>query len=453
MTFYRNSDLKKDKYFHQKQFKEQINEAKSHGKEIFYNTIRKINNCYHARKLNGDIYIKDIFILYWELFKIKFKDKLTRLGLVKTIDSFVSCHNFDNGYLFYECPNCNNFHMIGFSCHTRFCPSCGKKYRDQRTIKVSEKCIEVPHRQFVFTIPFQLREYFRKYRKLLNILFQSVKETLNLCLKNKAPNLYIKEKRTLGFISFLHTYGRDMKWHPHIHVLIAERYLNNKGQLKKFDYFHFEYLRITFRNILFNNIYNFYKSHVMSSNEIRQMYLLLKDLKKTYTKGYYVYGRKFNDSNSTTKDIKTLTNYIARYASHPAISERRITNLDSNTNQVTWFYDPHEDDDIEDEDKKIGRQYITEDVFEFMAKLLIHLPDKGFQQIRYYGFYSNKFKDKITNNSLFSIAQLNKMIDNTKWVNNLKSSYGYTPLLCHCGHFMILSFNLSFYPRGPCHET
>lgn len=84
-----------------------------------------------------------------------------------------------------------------------------------------------------------------------------------------------------------------------------------------------------------------------------------------------------------------------------------------------------------------------------MAKLLIHLPDKGFQQIRYYVFYSNKFKDKITNNSLFSIVQLNKMIDNTKLVNNLKSSYGYNPLLCHCGHFMILSFNLSFYPKGP----
>ena len=64
MTFYGNSDLKKDKYFHKKQFKEQINEAKSNGKDVFYNTVRKINNCYHARKLKGDIYIKDIFILY-----------------------------------------------------------------------------------------------------------------------------------------------------------------------------------------------------------------------------------------------------------------------------------------------------------------------------------------------------------------------------------------------------
>ena len=118
--------------------------------------------------------------------------------------------------------------MIGFSCHTRFCPSCGKKYIDQKNIKVSQKCIKVPHHQFVFTIPFQLR----KYRKLLNILFQSVKETLTLFLKNKAPNLYIIEKRTLGFISFLHTYCRDMKWNPHIHVLVAKDILITKANLK-----------------------------------------------------------------------------------------------------------------------------------------------------------------------------------------------------------------------------
>lgn len=39
---------------------------------------------------------------------------------------------------------------------------------------MSEKCLRVPHRQFVFTIPFQLRDYFRLCRKpLLNALFKS----------------------------------------------------------------------------------------------------------------------------------------------------------------------------------------------------------------------------------------------------------------------------------------
>lgn len=62
--FYRNSDLKINRYFAQPQFRNLIKEASTHGKEVFYNEVRKLNNCYFARKLNGDISIKDIFIHY-----------------------------------------------------------------------------------------------------------------------------------------------------------------------------------------------------------------------------------------------------------------------------------------------------------------------------------------------------------------------------------------------------
>lgn len=425
------------------QFKDDINEAKKHGKDVFYNEIRKKNNCYYARKLQGDVYIKDIFIRYWPEFKKRYERRLQRPGLIESIDKFVGCHNFDNGFLYYECPECGDFFMMGFSCHSRMCPSCGKKYKDQRTIKVSEKCLEVSHRQFVFTIPFQLRDYFRLYRKpLLNALFRSVDEAFNALLERHAPIAYKKEKRRLGHIDFLHTFGRDMKWHPHIHVLIAEKYWNNKGELKKYDYFSFDFLRIAFRNALFNHIYAYFKAN-RPKKEQQQMYLLLKELKDKYPLGYYVYGKKFSKDKYITKDMTELTNYIARYASHPPISERRITKCDIENNTVTWFYDPHEDDDIEDENEKNGRQYITEDVFKFMERLVLHVADKGFQQIRYYGFYSNKFKDKVKDKPLFSDKELKRMLNDTIWVNGLKKAFGYDPLLCKCGTQMILNLELS----------
>lgn len=223
-------------------------------------------------------------------------------------------------------------------------------------------------------------------------MIATVNDTLNACLAHHAPIAYKKEHRRLGFISFLHTFGRDMKWHPHIHVLIAERYLNNLGQFKKYDYFSFDFLRITFQNKLFHNIYMFYKNVIKDFKQTKDIYKLLKSINVKYSDGFYVYGRKFDHSCSTTRDVKSLTNYIASYASHPPISERRIVKLDIANKLVTWFYDPHEDDDIQDEDKKLGRQFITEDVFSFMERLIIHIPDIGFQLIRYYGFYANKFK-------------------------------------------------------------
>lgn len=177
------------------------------------------------------------------------------------------------------------------------------------------------------------------------------------------------------------------------------------------------------------------------------MYQLLKKLRNKYELGYYVYGRKFSENKSTTKDITDLVNYIARYAFHPPISERRITKCNIENRTITWFFDPHEDDDIEDEKMKQGRQYITEDVFKFMSRLVMHVADKGFQQIRYYGFYSNKFKEKVTNGLLFSDKELKRMADDTIWVNGLRKSFGYDPLLCKCGSYMFLNPKLSCYGK------
>lgn len=111
--------------------------------------------------------------------------------------------------------------------------------------------------------------------------------------------------------------------------------------------------------------------------------------------------------------MKNLTNYITRYASHPPISERRIISINDDNHTITWFYDPHEDDDVKDEELKLGKQIITEDIFSFMSKLIIHIPDKKFQIIRYYGFYANRFINKFEDNLLFSSAELKKMRDNT----------------------------------------
>lgn len=445
-TFYRNSDLKVNRYFAKPSFRLQLKEASSHGKEVFYNEVRKLNNCYYARKLEGDVSIKDIFTVFWKEFKEKYSKRLTRPHLIESIETMIGCHNFDNGYLFYECPHCNDFYMIGFSCHSRFCPSCGQKYKKARTEKVSEKCLSIPHRQFVFTIPEQLRPYFQKYHGLLNVLFQTVKDTLNSCLERHAPIAYKKEKRRLGFISFLHTFGRDLKWHPHLHILLAERYITNTGNIKKYDYFPFDFIRITFQNKLFHNIYVYCRDVIKNKTLSQQIYKLCLELKSIYHNGYYIYGPKFSTNNTTTRDIKELTNYVARYASHPPISERRILSFDVLNKTVTWYYDPHEDDDIKDEEQKKGRQIITESVFSFMAKLIVHIPDKSFQIIRYYGFYANKYKDKITDKMLFSDAQLKKMKDNIYWVNGLISSFGYNPILCKCGSIMKVNFSLSYFP-------
>ena len=69
---------------------------------------------------------------------------------------------------------------MAFSCRGRcFCPSYHEKRALEKAGWVAEHvCAEVPHRQFVFTIPKRLRLYFRYDRSLLGTLCQAAWRTV-----------------------------------------------------------------------------------------------------------------------------------------------------------------------------------------------------------------------------------------------------------------------------------
>lgn len=176
-------------------------------------------------------------------------------------------------------------------------------------------------------------------------------------------------------------------------------------------------------------------------------YSLFKTNKK-YKEGFYVYGPKVTKTFNL-KTAQGVTNYIARYASHPAISESRILSMDTEENTITWFYDPHEDDNIKDKAFKKGRQTVTDNVFDFMIKLVRHIPDKGVHLIRYYGFYANKSTKKIGSfEKILSKASISLAKSKLKFRSMIKSSYKFDPCLCHCGFFMNLNYEQSSLPNS-----
>jgi len=104
-------------------FKEKLTLAAMQGKSVFENEFNKLCNLkvYRSHKVTTT----DIFRLYWKDF-IKSNTGKIRSSIIKNINALIGCKDFSNGYLFYECPNCDNFHMTGFSCKSRFCFSCGE---------------------------------------------------------------------------------------------------------------------------------------------------------------------------------------------------------------------------------------------------------------------------------------------------------------------------------------
>ena len=75
-------------------------------------------------------------------------------------------------------------------------------------------------------------------------------------------------------------------------------------------------------------------------------------------------------------------------------------------------------------------------------------PDKGFQQIRYYGFYSNKCKTEPDTGLLFTPSELAKMAEDNTWAKGLWKSFGYDPTWCKCGARMEINYDLSDFRGG-----
>lgn len=59
---------------------------------------------------------------------------------------------------------------------------------------------------------------------------------------------------TPGFIMVLHTFGRDLKWNPHVHCLISEGGYSDNGLWRNISYFNYTFLRNAFRTALFNEM-------------------------------------------------------------------------------------------------------------------------------------------------------------------------------------------------------
>ena len=93
-------------------------------------------------------HIKDIFKDHWD----------------NLINNFLLCKSFKLGYSLYECPNCHKEKIVPHTCKTRFCSSYGNKYNEDRAISIHSKLFNFKHRHVVFTIPKELRGYFRNNR-------------------------------------------------------------------------------------------------------------------------------------------------------------------------------------------------------------------------------------------------------------------------------------------------
>lgn len=338
-----------------------------------------------------------------------------RKTVIENVNKMINCGNPAFGGAMFGCDTCGNLKFVPFRCHSRFCTTCGNKYSIDRTTSMSFKIIKVNHRHCVFTIDDSLRPFFFENRDLLNCLFSAV----NSVVSRMFHNINKSESFTPGFICVLHTFGRDLKWNPHIHCLISEGGIGNSGLWRNINYFNYKLLRDSFQTALLNELHNKLGS---SFKKVKAACY------SNHKNGFYVYAKP------NRCDPSVVTKYIGRYLGRPVIATSRIDNYDGEN--VTFHYNRHGDDSYVEE---------TITALEFINRLIQHIPEKHFKQIRYYGIYArHKMSDKKLTLAI-SREKHKFLLSFNEWRKSILSSFGYDPLKCSCCgstmRFLELYFN------------
>ncbi len=101
------------------------------------------------------------------------------------------------------------------SCKHRFCGSCGAAETYRWAEARLNHLLDIKHHHVVFTLPAGLRPLAQRNATLLyDLLFQTTAKVLQ-------DWFAYKHQLKCGIVSVLHTAGSDLKYHPHLHLIVS----------------------------------------------------------------------------------------------------------------------------------------------------------------------------------------------------------------------------------------
>ena len=364
------------------------------------------------------ISIKSIFSDHWKSIKLELSRKYESShwqSIVESVEKMLSCREPSNGYAEYICTHCRTKKKCPFTCKGRFCTSCGKKYTDEWVQRTVDEFIDVPHRHLVLTIAEELREVLFWHRSLLKVMMDCAAKTALEVLQSQ------KSEAVPGILVVVHTFGRDLKFNPHVHLLMTEGGLR-EGQWEPIPFLPYALLRKKWQYHLLTEIKGRWAKSREDSRFIDRLF-------KDNVQGFYVNGE------SQMTSCRYAARYIGRYIARPALAEHKITSYDGHG--VTFWYESHE------EKRRVYRRL---EAREFIGHLIDHIPLKGFKMVRHYGLYARRSKGiawEILSKSRYflqqSFAFLSAPAKVWGWRQRLIQTFGRDPLLCpRCGEEMEL---------------
>ena len=273
----------------------------------------------------------------------------------KAIRAIQNCQSGHYGHSLYQCQSCGGQHRVHHSCGNRHCPQCQHHKTQQWLQHQLEKQLPGPHFLITFTVPETLRPFLRSHQHLA---YQAMFKASSEALKRLAKDERFIGTDLPGFTGVLHTWGRQLQYHPHIHYIVPG------GGLSE-DRTTWRSSRATF----FVPVKALSPISRAIFKEAMNQAGLLEHIDPQ------VWNIPWNVHSQANPHSHTAFKYLAPYVFRVAISNRRIVSLNDRT--VTFTY------------RKPGssRPRTTRlDVIEFIRRFLQHVLPDGFMKVRHFGF-------------------------------------------------------------------
>jgi len=333
----------------------------------------------------------------------------------KVIEAIIQCRTKACGLVVYECTKCGVQHISFRSCGNRHCPAC-QNHKTKQWVKVQmERQLPGHHFMITFTVPEQLRALIRSNQRVAyTAMFAASSQTL----KKLTPDPRFMGGDLPGFFGVLHTWGRQLQYHPHIHYIVpGGAILKEDGSWhpSRIDF----YLPVKAMSKIFRAKF---------CEEMKKAGLLSQIPASVWKIDWNVNSQAIGNSENSIK-------YLAPYVFKVAISDHRIVKVEG---RIVFF-----------KYKKTGSERwrtMQLDAMEFIRRFLQHVLPTGFMKVRYYGF--------LNPSSSVELDHLRKLMETAYGINAVESiseqKTVIPPIICpECGGELKYSYSVLPYQMSP----
>jgi hypothetical protein len=279
-----------------------------------------------------------------------------------------------------QCDDCGHEVQAYNSCRHRSCPKCHGAAQAAWLAAREGEVLNTPYVHVIFTLPHTLGPLaLHNPRPLYGLLFRTVAQTLQ-DIAGEPKHLGAE----IGGFAVLHTWGQQLHHHPHLHCVLPAGGVAPDGTCwvpcRPHFFLPVRVLSRRFRRLYLAGLAQLSaQGHLTFTGRCRDLaepapwHRFLADVRDTE---WVVYAKE------PLQDPQHVLKYLARYTHRVAISNHRLVTLKEG--QVTFRY----------KDYRRGHRLrtLTLEAVEFLRRLMLHVPSRGFQRIRHFGFLANRMR-------------------------------------------------------------